>query len=122
MKTVMTITVIILSFVSSSNDPLTGRWETKPSSKGNVTGAVFKNDSIFEAYVNKKPFASGKYRYNSKDSILSFTDNGCNGTEGIYKIIFFSMSDSLRFKAIADSCTERRDGMQRLIMGRVKTK
>jgi hypothetical protein len=122
MKTMMIITAIIFSIATFSNDPLTGRWETKPSAKGNITGVVFKNDSILEGYVNKKPFTSGIYRFSTKDSILSFTDNGCNGAEGTYKIIFFSMGDSMRFKAIYDSCTERRDGMQRLIMGKVKTK
>lgn len=122
MKTIMIIGVIIFSITIAPNDMLTGRWETKPSAKGNVTGIVFKNDSAFEAYVNKKPFASGNYRFNLKDSILSFTDNGCNGAEGIYKIIFFGRGDSMRFNAIYDSCTERSDGMQRLIMGRVKQK
>ncbi len=120
MKIISMLCVITAFFVFAVNDPLTGRWETKPSAKGNVTGITFKGDSIFEAYVNKKPFASGKYHFNSSDSILSFTDNGCNGAEGIYKIIFFNTADSMRFKAIYDSCDERRDGMQRLIMGRVK--
>lgn len=120
MKIVSILCTITAFFVFAVIDPLTGRWETKPSAKGNVTGVVFKNDSILEGYVNKKPFTSGIYRFSSKDSILSFTDNGCNGAEGVYKVIFFSTGDSMRFKAIYDSCTERRDGMQRLIMGRVK--
>jgi hypothetical protein len=109
-----------LVFLFSKKDPLTGRWETKPSEKGNITGVVFKNDSIMEGYVNKKPFVSGTYFFNGTDSVLSFVDNGCNGAEGIYKVLFFSNSDSLRFKVISDSCVERRGGMQRLIMGRVK--
>jgi hypothetical protein len=109
---------IIFSFLH--NNPLTGRWETKPSAKGNVTGVVFKNDSILEGYVNKKPFTSGTYHFNAKDSVLSFIDNGCNGVQGIYKIFFFSNTDSLRFKSISDSCTVRREGMERLVMGRVK--
>jgi hypothetical protein len=120
MKAALMLCAIIGSFLLVANDPLTGRWETKPSEKGNVTGVVFKNDSILEGYVNKKPFTSGIYRFSAKDSVLSFTDNGCNGAEGIYKVLFYSNSDSLRFKAISDSCDERRNGMQRLIMGRVK--
>lgn len=120
MKTIMMITALICFLVNPPKDMLTGRWETKPSAKGNVTGVVFKNDSILEGYVNKKPFTSGIYRFSDKDSILSFTDNGCNGVQAIYKVNFFSMGDSTRFKAIYDSCTERKDGMQRLIMGRVK--
>ena len=99
-------------------DALTGRWETQPSVNGNITGVVFKTDSSFEGYINKKPFVSGKYVFN--EGILSFTDNGCDGKEGVYKIIFFSNNDSLRFVPVNDSCDQRRQGMSRLIMGRVK--
>jgi putative heme iron utilization protein len=122
MKAIMIIAAIIFSFTIAPNDMLSGRWETKPSEKGNVTGIVFKNDSIFEAYVNKKPFASGTYRFNNTDSVLSFVDNGCNGVRGVYKILFFNSADSLRFKVIIDSCDERREGMQRLIMRRIKSR
>ena len=118
MKT-MLISLAILTLVSFTvADGLTGRWETKPSPKGNVTGAVFKNDNSFEVYINKKAFASGHYAF--KDSILSFTDNGCEGKEGVYKVIFFNNNDSLRFELIADSCVERRNGMIRTVLGRVK--
>jgi hypothetical protein len=120
MKTVIVIAAIIFSFTINPNDMLTGRWETAPSGKGNVTGVVFKNDSVLEGYVNKKPFTSGIYRFSATDNTFSFTDNGCNGVRGVYKIIFFSNADSLRFRAISDSCTERKEGMHRLIMGRVK--
>lgn len=109
-----------LLFCITAKDLLTGRWESKPSEKGNVTGVVFKSDSTFEGYVNKKPFVSGIYHFNADDSILSFTDNGCNGVKGMYKAIFFSNADSIRFKVISDSCEERKEGMQRLIMGRIK--
>jgi putative heme iron utilization protein len=120
MKTIIIIAAVMISFIIAPNDMLSGRWETKPSEKGNVTGVVFKNDSILEGYINKKPFTSGTYRFNAKDSVLSFVDNGCNGVEGVYKVLFFNNSDSLRFKVINDSCDERKEGMQRLIMGKVK--
>ena len=120
MKTLLIAAALIFSIAKSSNDPISGRWETRPSEKGNVTGVVFKNDSILEGYINRKPFVSGVYHFSNTDSILSFIDNGCNGVKGIYKVTIFSMGDSLRFKAINDSCTERKEGMQRLIMGRVK--
>jgi hypothetical protein len=99
-------------------DKLTGRWETQPSEKGNITGVVFKADNSFEGYVNRKPFTTGNYTL--QDSIFSFTDNGCNGVRGVYKIIFFSQSDSLRFIPISDSCTERKNGMSRMVLGRKK--
>jgi hypothetical protein len=122
MKAIIICAAIIFSFAISPGDRLTGRWETKPSEKRNVTGVVFKNDSILEGYINKKPFTSGIYRFIAKDSVLSFVDNGCNGVRGVYKILFFSNADSFRFKFISDSCDERREGMERLIMGRVKQK
>ena len=109
--------ILILSFYSG-RDPLTGRWESKPSEKGNVTGVIFKPDSSFEGYVNKKTFVSGQYTF--QGDIFSFVDNGCNGKRGLYKIIFFSHTDSIRFEAITDSCTERRNGMSRLVLGKVK--
>jgi hypothetical protein len=116
MKTIVIIIVTILAFLSA--DRLTGRWESKPSVKGNVTGIVFKSDSSFEGYVNKKPFVSGTYSLQGE--VFSFVDNGCDGKRGIYKLIFFSNADSLRWELISDSCKERSEGMQRLVVGRVK--
>ena len=110
------IAMIILAF--NANDKLTGRWESAPSPAGNVTGVIFKPDFSFEGYINKKPFVTGNYVL--KDSLLSFTYNGCEGKEAIYKLIFFSNDDSLRFVPVQDLCTERKDGMSRLVMGRVR--
>lgn len=118
MKTTLISFLAVFTIVFGGKDKLTGRWQTKPSENGAVTGAVFMEDNRFECYVNRKPFVSGKYQVT--DSIFSFTDNGCNGARGTYKMIFFSNSDSLRFEAISDSCDQRRAGMQRLIFGRVK--
>ncbi|HZG25951.1 MAG TPA: hypothetical protein VEZ17_15285 [Chitinophagaceae bacterium] len=109
-----------LFFAFPGTNLLTGRWETKVSEKGNVTGVVFKSDNKLEGYINKKPFVSGTYNFNQSDSTLSFIDNGCNGMRATYKVILYSNSDSLRFQAIEDSCEERRKGMLRLVMGRVK--
>jgi hypothetical protein len=116
MKRIFVSAIFITCLVS--NDKLTGRWETKPSEKGNITGVVFNKDNTYEGYVNKKPFVSGKYSLRRNTIIIEET--GCNGTQGIYKLIFFSHSDSLRFEPISDSCTERREGMIRTILGRVK--
>jgi hypothetical protein len=52
--------------------------------------------------------------------VLTFTDNGCEGKQGVYQIVFFSKEDSLRFVPVLDSCEQRRNGMSRLIMGRKK--
>lgn len=109
--------VIMVLFGFIEENKLIGRWESKPSEKGNVTGVVFK-DSTFEGYVNKKPFVSGVYKLENGN--FSFVDNGCEGKLGVYKIIFFSDSDSLRFEPVSDSCEGRRNGMSRLILGRKK--
>jgi hypothetical protein len=119
MKTIL-VSLSTMLFAFTATDKLTGKWESQLSSKGNVTGVVFKEDNSFEGFINKKPFVTGTYSYSAEDSILTFTDNGCNGATGVYKINFFNNADSLRFVAISDSCTERRGGMQKLIMGRVK--
>jgi hypothetical protein len=112
--------VFIFLLVTGGKNMLTGRWESKPSEKGNVTGVVFKADGALEGYINKKPFVSGTYTFNPDDSLLSFVDNGCNGARGTYKVLFYSNGDSLRCRAVSDSCQPRREGMERLIMGRVK--
>ena len=118
MKTILISVSMIMAIVCNGPDKLTGRWESKPSARGNVTGVVFKDDQSFEGYVNKKPFVSGNYSL--QDSVFTLEDNGCNGAQGTYKIIFFCNNDSIRFQPIKDACTERMEGTSRLVMGRVK--
>lgn len=118
MKTLMISTSIILMCSFLPANELTGRWQTKPSPKGNVTSVLFKADGSFETYINKKPFTSGNYTL--LDSVLSFVENGCNGYRATYRVVFFSNTDSIRFQPISDSCSERKEGMSRTILGRVK--
>lgn len=115
MKTILTV---LLAMLLTGEDKLTGKWESNPGPNGSVTGVFFKKDNTFEAFINKKAFASGKYKL--EGDTFTFSDNGCNGAEGVYKIIFFSGTDSLRLQPISDTCTERRKGMSRLVMGRIK--
>ena|SRR5690349_72959 len=110
--------VALTAMTLVSKDKLTGRWESKPSEKGNVTGVVFKSDNTFEGFINRKPFVTGEYTFN--DSIFSFVDNGCAGKRGIYKVVFFSNEDSMHLIPVSDSCDERRNGMSRLVLGRIK--
>ncbi|MBC7868432.1 MAG: hypothetical protein H7X88_12925 [Gloeobacteraceae cyanobacterium ES-bin-316] len=119
MKTIIISLAFMATLALKHGDKLTGRWQTQPSIKGNVTGIVFKADNSFEGYINKKPFTSGHYIL--KDSLFHFSDNGCNAVKAIYKVIFFSESDSLRLEVVNDSCTERKNGISRLVFGRVKT-
>jgi hypothetical protein len=118
MKTILIGAVVMILAARAGRDELTGKWESKPSEKGNVTGVIFKADNSFEGFVNKKPFTSGVYEYH--DGIFSFVDNGCSGIRGTYKVIFFSHADSLRLEPLNDSCEERKKGMSRLILGRKK--
>lgn len=119
MKAFTFLSLIIAYLAFTTTETLTGKWESK-SEKGNITGVIFKEDGSFEGYINKKPFVTAQYTYSSEDSILSFVDNGCNGARGIYKIHFYANADSMRFQLISDSCEERKQGMLRLNMGRVK--
>jgi len=114
----VTVGIVAILLAFAPKNKLVGRWETKPSPKGNVTGVVFNKDNTYEGYVNKKPFVSGNYSL--RRNTITIEENGCNGVKAIYKLIFFSHQDSLRFEAISDSCTERKEGMQRTILGRVK--
>lgn len=118
MKTILATSILLAVSGFFGKDKLTGRWESQPSPKGNVTSVVFKEDGSFDGFVNKKPFVTGQYAL--EDNIFSFVDNGCNGAKGVYKIIFFSNEDSLRFEPITDTCGERKEGMIRLIVGRIK--
>ena len=115
---VLPIIAMFLSF--SGTDTITGRWESKPSVNGNVTGVVFKEDNTYDGYINKKPFVSGTFTYSSKDSLFTIEDGGCAEIVGTYKINFFSNGDSMSFRAISDDCTGRKGGMERTVLGRVK--
>jgi hypothetical protein len=118
MKIALLITLLLAGVSTIEKDKLTGRWESRPSPKGSVTGVIFKEDKSFEGYVNKKPFTSGVYAW--ENDLFTFTDNGCDGKKGVYKIAFFSNDDSLRFVPVEDSCIQRKEGMSKLVMGRVK--
>ncbi|HJS52939.1 MAG TPA: hypothetical protein VJ765_00305 [Chitinophagaceae bacterium] len=118
MKRILASTIIFSLLAFAPKNKLVGRWETKISPKGNITGVVFNKDNTYEGFINKKPFVSGNYSLHR--NTITIEENGCNGAKATYKLIFFSHSDSLRFEPITDSCTERREGMTRTILGRVK--
>jgi hypothetical protein len=116
MKTIIISAALIALFSFTNADILTGWWESPISPKGNITSLRFKEDQTFDGFINKKPFVSGTYML--KDSILTFTDNGCNGETAMYQLVFFHYGDSLRFSPITDNCHERRNGMSRTVLGR----
>jgi hypothetical protein len=108
----------LLLATADGPDKLKGRWQSPVSPKGTVTSIFFPGDSSFEGFVNRKPFVTGTYTL--QDSLFSFVDNGCEGIRGVYKLVFFSNEDSLRFIPVMDSCAQRKQGMIRLVMGRIK--
>jgi hypothetical protein len=118
MKTIIISLAIMAAIIFPEKDTLTGRWQSQPSVNGNVTTVIFKSDNSFEGFINQKPFVTGNYSL--KEDSFTFTDNGCDGKQGIYKLLFFSNKDSLRFETVEDECTERNEGMLRLVIGRVK--
>ena len=115
-----TILICIALFGFKSTIDLTGRWETKPSAEGIVTGAVFKNDNTYEAYKNNEPFVSGTYSFRTTDSIVTIQDDGCMAITGSYKVNFFSNGDSIRFTAINDFCFARKAAIESAVLGKVK--
>jgi hypothetical protein len=119
MKSIAIIATVLALVSFNGPDKLFGKWQTALSPKGVRMTVIFKSDNTFEAFQNKKPFTSAKYTLDDKD-VIRFTDNGCNGAEGVYKTIFFSNQDSVRFELISDSCVQRAEGMKRFVVGRVK--
>lgn len=118
MKRILVSIIFITLLAFTLKNKLVGRWETMPSPKGNVTSVVFNKNHTYEGFINKKPFVSGKYSLSR--NVITIEETGCNGVRAAYKLIFFSHSDSLKFEPINDSCTERREGMQRTVLGRIK--
>ena len=118
MKRIIAFSLIITFFAFAPKNKIAGRWETKPSPKGNVTSVLFNKDNTHEVFVNKKTLTSGTY--NIRRNIITFEETGCDGAKAEYKLIFFSNSDSLRFELVSDTCTPRRNGMLRTVLGRVK--
>ena len=81
----MLYSALLVFYAFAGENQLIGRWKSKASEKGNVTGVVFK-DSTFEGCVNRKPFVSGVYKM-AKDT-FSFVDNGCEGKRGVENYLF----------------------------------
>lgn len=116
MNTLFHAAIIAAVIAFCARQDIIGRWESKPSAAGNVTGVVFKADHTYTAYVNQKPFANGTYSW--ADSLLSIKENGCE-YKGTYKTVFFAANDSLKLQPVVDSCTDRAKGISKLVLGRV---
>ncbi|RYE29184.1 MAG: hypothetical protein EOP42_14970 [Sphingobacteriaceae bacterium] len=121
MKKICITAAALFSFViftfGYQEKTLVGKWEGK-SPNGTILGAVFKADHTYAGYANKEVFVTGKYEF--KDNLLAMDDDqGCE-TKGTYKITFFA--DSILFSVVADGCTGRKKGTDKLVLGFVKSK
>lgn len=117
-KSVLTFIIFIsctaLAFTFQQNTIL-GRWENKMPDNS-TGGVVYKANHTYQAYVNKKVFVSGNY--DLRKDTLSMSDNSCP-VKGLYKLTFFA--DSIRYNVIADSCTGRKQDVDKAVLGRVKS-
>ena len=97
---------------------IVGNWDAHNTYQGKsfVLEARFKPGGDYDAFDNGKPFVSGKYRL-AGDTIF-LKDGLCNiNYEGAYTLNYFE--DSLRFRLIADTCMQRRNGTDGLGIARV---
>ncbi|MBC7923191.1 MAG: hypothetical protein H7Z75_19095 [Ferruginibacter sp.] len=104
-----------LSFISPPN-PLIGRWQQK-FSDGMTALCVFRPDGSLDFFVNGKAFANGKYYVRQDTFALAYPSCG-PAYYGRYQLRFFAR-DSVRFTVLADTCRERRAGMDGVTLGRV---
>lgn len=123
MKILLLLTIFLCLFSFVKVDPdIIGTWQA--NLPNNIIGIMkYKKDSTFEVLVNKKAFASGKYRYSN--NMLTFVeDNGCmdqsvRHLEGVYKINFLA-PDSIQFELIYDSCYRRRQTLPQLKCNKIE--
>lgn len=110
------IALATVSFTDPINT-ITGRWQRKNAS-GRILMANFRSDGSYDGFINGKPFVSGKY-YVRQDT-FAISDASCNiNYYGTYRLHFLS-ADSVRFAVIQDTCGGRREGTDKLALGRIK--
>jgi len=104
-------------FTAPSNS-LVGRWQLK-FSNGDVLLTSFRPDGTFDAFVNGKAFANGKYAV--KQDVFTIRDGQCNlNYAGTYALRFSSGTDSVHFTTMQDTCRGRRRTIGGYTLGRMK--
>lgn len=88
---VMLFVIAIISLCSfiDVNHPIIGKWEVKDTFNNETFHFImnFRKDGTFDAFLNKKPFTSGKFR--TKGDTILLMDPVCNVTYyGTYKLNF----------------------------------
>ncbi|MGN6291282.1 MAG: hypothetical protein ACTHMV_00945 [Chitinophagaceae bacterium] len=114
------ISILFFSCQQSSNDHnIYGKWSLRFKS-GPMAEVRFRNNGTHDYYVGGKLFSSGKSLF--KNDTLRSYDPICGGNAeyyGTYTIDFLS-GDSIRFKAVEDSCEPRRLDMDGAVLHRIK--
>ena len=108
---------VIFSFVTA-RETLVGTWKITYPGGSQVT-IVFRNNGTIRAEIPSENFTvEGKYKV--KDDIVYVMDSTCGtGYWGRYKSKFFS-KDSVYSEAIEDSCSGRRNTMDKQSLVRVR--
>ena len=117
----LAVTIVVTAFTSVPH-VFTGRWEVTIKTENGPMHllANFRADKTYDAYINEKPFLTGKYQF--QNDTLVITDQRCDANaSGIYKIDFVT-PDSILFSLIKDPCTERVEGTNGAALSRVKPK
>ncbi|MBC7626816.1 hypothetical protein [Ferruginibacter sp.] len=121
--TVILAAIIFLTSCASttpkeSERSILGNWDAHGTFEGKafVLEGRFKPGGDYDGFDNGKLFVSGKYRL-AGDTIF-IKDGLCNMTyEGAYKLTYYK--DSVRFNVIEDTCIGRKNGSDKLAMGRI---
>ena len=115
--TAFVVLITVLAFVSIK-ERIIGTWKINYPSGSQVT-IIFRNNGTVRAEIPSEHFTvEGKYKV--KDDIVYIMDSTCGtGYWGKYKQTFFS-NDSAYAEAIEDSCTGRKNTVDKQTLIRVK--
>ena len=115
--TASVVLITVLAFVSIK-EKIIGTWKITYPGGSQVT-IIFRNNGTVRAEIPSEHFTvEGKYKI--KDNIVSIMDSTCGtGYWGKYKQTFFS-NDSAYAEVIEDSCTGRKNTVDKQTLIRVK--
>ena len=109
---------LVLCAFSFFDHTIIGHWVSNDGAPGSKILVDFNEDSTFKVTVNNEVENEGRYKFYN-DTFCMY-DNKCGmQTAGIYKVNFFT-ADSLSFRLISDSCTNRISEMNGGVISRLR--
>jgi hypothetical protein len=97
--------MIVLCSFKTFDHSLVGHWISHDGAPGSKILVDFNSDGTFKVTVDGQTENEGNYKF--YNDTFSMYDSNCGmQTEGRYKVTFYN-EDSLSFKLIEDSCTNR---------------